>query len=536
LYDLIRHGRRQYIADGKNWEKEALLDRESLERKNRELSAILEVSRVLTASFDLDENLTSAMHALGTLLEMQRGCVFLLDPVSKELRIVAAHGLSKEEIKRGKYRIGEGIVGRVIEGGSPMFVPNIGEEPMFLNKTGSRPDKNGISFLCIPIKLKGETLGVITADRIYSAPHGGVDDDIRVLKIVSSLIAQFVKLWDNYRKAEEERQSLQQELRQRYSLPNIIGESERFQGVLKSAMKVAGTGTTVLLLGESGTGKELIARTLHYQSPRAKGPFVAVNCAALPENLLEVELFGAEKGAFTGATERRIGRFESANGGTIFLDEIGELPLPLQAKLLRVLEEKSFERLGSSKSMKADVRIIAATNRNLQEEVSKGAFRNDLYWRLNVVSIVLPALRERRTDIPLLIDFYLGKFNKTYRKSIRLSEEAVAQFNSYEWPGNVRELANTIERLVIMSEKEILTGEDLPFHFAAGSVQPSAANPFAEDASLSAEVETLERARIIRALKENSLVQHRAASALGITPRMLSYRIKKYRIGAQELK
>ncbi len=507
-----------------------------LERKDRELAAILEISRVLTASFDLEENLGAVMRVLSGGLEMQRGCVFLRDPSSAEVRIVAAHGLTREEVLRGKYRIGEGIVGRVMESGKAMFIPNIGEEPKFLNKTGSRPDKNGISFICEPIRFKGEMLGVITTDRIYSASSGGVDDDIRVLQIVSSLIAQFVKLWESYRKVEEERQNLKMELLQRYSLPNIIGESEKFQSVLKAIMKVAGTDTTVLLLGESGTGKELIAHTTHYQSPRGKGPFVAVNCAALPENLLEVELFGQEKGAFTGADRRRIGRFEAANGGTLFLDEIGELPLQLQAKLLRVLEEKTFERVGSSRSIRADVRIIAATNRNLEEEVKKGAFRADLYWRLNVVSIVLPPLGERQKDIPLLVDYYLEKFNRTYGKNVRAGTETLKCMIKYSWPGNIRELANTIDRLVIMAEKDTLDPEDLPYNFRAEEPAAQRHLPSETDFSLGAEVKNLERQRIIKALRENNFIQQKTAFALGITPRKLAYRIKKYDIDLAAIK
>ncbi len=507
-------------------------EKELIVRKNRELKAILEVSRVLTASFDLEENLGSAMKILGSLLEMQRGCVFLLDPILNELRIVAAHGLTREEVKRGKYRIGEGIVGRVITTGSPMFIPNIGKEPKFLNKTGSRPKKYGVSFLCIPIELKGEILGVISADRIYAEEHGSVDDDLRVLKIVASLIAQFVKLWENYRKAEHERESLRSQLKERYSLPNIIGESEKFQSVLKAVMKVASTDTTVLLLGESGTGKELIASTLHYQSHRAKGPFVAVNCAALPDNLLEVELFGVEKGAFTGATTSRTGRFELANSGTIFLDEIGEIPLGLQAKLLRVLQERTFERVGSSRSIKADVRVIAATNKNLQEEVRQGNFREDLYWRLNVVPIVLPPLRERRRDIPLLLDYYLNKFNKAYGKRVGITDEALSLLREYAWPGNVRELANTVERLVIMADKDTISPEDLPFTLTSAPFETAARKESCsyEERTLGHEVRNLERERIIRALREHNHVQHRAARALGITPRQLGYRIKKYGI------
>jgi Nif-specific regulatory protein len=505
------------------------MDSDLIIRKNRELRAILEVSRVLTASFELEENLTSVMKILGNLLEMQRGCVYLLDPITKELRIVAAQGLTKEEIKRGKYSIGEGIVGRVIRSGSPMFVPNIGEEPKFLNKTGSRPDKQGISFLCIPIELKGEILGVISADRIYAEEHGGVDDDTRVLSIVASLIAQSVKLWGNYRQVDEERETLRSQLRERYSLPNLIGESERFQSILKAVLKVSATDATVLLLGESGTGKELIARTIHYQSPRSKGPFVVVNCAALPDSLLEVELFGAEKGAFTGATAKRIGRFEIAERGTIFLDEIGELPLALQAKLLRVLQEKTFERVGSSLSLRADVRIIAATNKNLHEEVRQGKFREDLYWRLNVVSILLPSLRERTEDIPLLADYYLKKLNAQYGKGVKLSREVIDLMKKYRWPGNIRELANSIERLVIMTDKEILEGVDLPFNIVAES-PVSSVNMRPLDTSLESEVQYIERDRIVNALKAHNFIQSKAARSLGITPRQLGYRIRKYGI------
>lgn len=507
-------------------------------RRTMEVSSILEVSKVLTASFDLEKNLTSAMKILGSQLEMQRGCVYLLDPVSKELRIVAAHGLTKEAIRRGKYQIGEGIVGRVIKSGTPMLIPNIGEEPKFLNKTGSRYNKNGVSFLCIPIILKNETFGVISVDRIYSEEHGGIDDDLRVLTIVSSLVAQFVKLWSNYRKADEEREQLRLQLRERYSLPNLIGESKRFQSVLRIVEKVAGTNATVLLLGESGTGKELVARTIHYHSSRVKGPFVAVNCASLPDNLLEVELFGVEKGAYTGATASRIGRFELADRGTILLDEIGELPLKLQAKLLRVLQEKTFEKIGSSKSIKVNVRVIAATNRNLQEEVRVKNFRDDLYWRLNVLPIMLPSLHEREEDIPLLISFYLNKFNHIYNKKAKLTDNALSVCKRYSWPGNVRELANTIERLVIMAEKDLINSEDLPFNLILQESDLSyGKKPYLPgECNLCSEVESLEREWITRALKDSNFTQSRAAEFLGITPRQLSYKIKKYNIDLNSLK
>lgn len=506
-------------------------------RKNRELSVILHISQILTSSFDLEKNLHAVMESLASRLEMQRGCVFLLDQLSRELRIVAAYGLTREEIQRGKYRIGEGIVGRVIKTGQPMFIPNIGQEPKFLNRTASRPQKSGVSFVCIPIELDGQILGVISVDRIYTEERGNVDDDLRVLSIVASFIAQFVKLWEHFRQTEQECGKLRSQLRDKFSLFNIIGESPPFQQVLKAVRKVAATDTTVLLLGESGTGKELIAQTLHYQSPRAKEPFVAVNLAALPENLIEAELFGVEKGAYTGATVRRVGRFETAHNGTIFLDEIGELPLNLQVKLLRVLQEKSFERIGSSDSISMDVRVVAATNRNLPEEVARGNFREDLYWRLNVVPVVLPPLRARAEDVPLLLNFYVNKFNKYYNRSVRIEETAVAQLTAYHWPGNVRELSNMVERLVIMAEKDTISEEDLPFNLSPTARPHTPVVNVVPDMydNLADEVERLERRRIVKALKDSRGIQQKASKVLGITPRQLGYRIRKYGIDLQNL-
>ncbi len=506
-------------------------------KKNEELSAILEVSRVLTRSFDLENNLISVMKILATRLEMQRACVFLLHPKTKDIRIVAAHGLSREEIKRGKYRIGEGIVGKVIETGEPMFIPNIGMEPKFLNKTDSRPEKSGISFFCLPIALDRDVFGVISVDRIYAEERGEVDDDLRVLHIIGSFIAQFIKLWENFKQTQTECGNLRSQLEEKYSLPNIIGESTQFQQVLKSIRKVASTDTTVLLVGESGTGKELIAQTLHYQSRRVNNPFVAVNLAALPENLIEAELFGVEKGAYTGAGARRIGRFENADQGTLFLDEIGELPMLLQVKLLRVLQERTFERVGSSSPIKVDVRVVTATNRNLMEEVQKGSFREDLYWRLHVVPIVLPPLRDRASDIPLLMEYYLNKFNRMYVREVFISDAALIRLSAYAWPGNIRELANTVERLVVMAENNLILPEDLPMYLR-GVPEKTSAFPVKTDIrsdNLSDTIETIEQREIIKALKENNFIQQRAAQTLGITARQLGYRIKKYEIDIRSI-
>jgi Nif-specific regulatory protein len=494
-------------------------------RKNRELTAILEVSRVLTTSFSLGKNLQSVMSTLGSLLAMQRGCVFLLDPVTGELRIVAAHGLAKHNIEKGKYRIGEGIVGRVLEKKIPMVIPNIGKEPSFLNKTGSRPEKAGISFLCVPIMLKNEVLGVLSVDRIYSKKQGNVDDDLRVLKIIASLIAQFVKLWESYEEVEKEKEDLKRELKGKYSIDNMIGNSDKMQEVFKAVYRVAPSKATVLLRGESGTGKELIAKAIHYMSPRSKAPFIKFNCASIPEGLLESELFGHDKGAFTGAVSARSGKFELAHKGTIFLDEIGDLPPLLQPKILRVLQEKEFERVGSEKTKKVDVRIIAATSRNLEHLVSQSKFREDLYFRLNVIPLFLPPLRERCEDIPVLIDHFLEKFNNENNRSAGLDKSSMQVFLSYNWPGNVRELENTIERLVIMTGSDNITASDLPLSLSIKRLQTAD-----KSRSLTLSVEEIEKANIMEALEKTGWIQARAAKILGITPRQIGYKIKKYGI------
>ncbi|HDH12712.1 MAG TPA: nif-specific transcriptional activator NifA [Nitrospirae bacterium] len=494
-------------------------------RKNRELSAILEVSKVLTTSFDLDKNLLSVISTLGSLLEMQRGCVFLLDPLSRELRIVAAHGLTKNNIEKGKYRIGEGIVGRVLEKKIPMVIPNIGEEPLFLNKTGSRPEKDGISFLCVPIMLKNEVLGVLSVDRIYSKKQGGVDDDLRVLKIVASLIAQFIKLWESYEEVEKEKEDLKRELKGKYSIENVIGQSDRMQEVFEAIHRVSPSKATVLLRGESGTGKELFAKAIHYMSPRSKEAFIKFNCASIPEGLLESELFGHEKGAFTGAIASRCGKFELANKGTIFLDEIGDLPPTLQPKILRVLQEREFERVGSEKTTKVDVRIITATSRNLEHLVSQGKFREDLYYRLNVIPLFLPPLCDRGEDIPVLIDHFLKKFNQENNRSVVLDKSALQVFLNYNWPGNVRELENTIERLVIMSPSELITASDLPVSLSIQRPKSSG-----KSASLTANIGEIEKSNILNALEKTGWVQAKAARLLGITSRQIGYKIKKYDI------
>jgi Nif-specific regulatory protein len=500
---------------------------QSLARENRILSALLEVSKVLNSSFDLEKNLSKTMRAIADFLEMERGSVFLLDPNSKELRIVAAHGLTKEQIQRGKYRIGEGIVGRVLEKGSPLVIPNVGAEPLFLNKTGSRIKKTGISFLCVPITFKGDSIGVLSADRIFKDRDITVDEDIRVLEIIASIIAQYIILWKHYKETEQEREILKLQLKGRYSLPNIIGASDKMQEVFEAVHRVADSKATVILYGESGTGKELVAKAIHYMSPRTKAPFVKFNCASIPEGLLESELFGHERGAFTGAINARKGRFELAHGGTILLDEVGDLPLNLQPKILRVLQEREFERVGGEKTIKVDVRLIAATSRNIEELVSKGRFREDLFYRLNVVPIFMPSLRQRKEDIPLLVEFFLARFNSENKKDVSISPDALRVLVDYSWPGNVRELENTIERLVVMSRNDVIKATELPINLKLPSSEE-----ILQKESLKAGIEDIEKSSILDALEKTGWIQAKAARLIGITARQIGYKMKKYGITA----
>ncbi len=370
----------------------------------------------------------------------------------------------KSRLNRGKYKIGEGIVGRVIGKGVSHGYSQCRSGAFVPEQDGVQDQKSGISFLCVPITFKGESIGVLSADRIFKDKDITIDEDIRVLEIIASIIAQYVILWKHYKESEQERENLKLQLKGRYSLPNIIGTSDKMQEVFESVYRVADSKATVILYGESGTGKELIAKAIHYMSPRAKEPFVKFNCASIPEGLLESELFGHEKGAFTGAITARKGRFELANGGTILLDEVGDLPINLQPKILRVLQEREFERVGGEKTIKVDVRLIAATSRNLEELVSKGKFREDLFYRLNVVPIFMPPLRERKEDIPLLVEFFLGRYNEENKKDISLSPDALRILVDYNWPGNVRELENTMERLVVMSGSDNIRPSDLPIN------------------------------------------------------------------------
>ncbi len=501
------------------------------EERIRQLDLLNRINQIFTQSLDLRPAFDKVVEILKRELKMERATLVLLDTETGELEIKIADGLTEEQIRRGRYRIGEGITGEVVRTAKTIGVPDISKEPRFLDRTGARSHlkkTKKLSFMCVPIKLEGQVIGVLSVDKEFENDQQ-FKNDLRLLEIISSSLAQAIRihmLADKIRKELEDRAiHLRTQLARRYQFQNIIGQSKPMLEVFEKIQMVSKTRATVLIRGESGTGKELVARAIHFNSPWRDKPFIKVDCATIPETLLESELFGHKKGSFTGAISDKKGKFELADGGTIFLDEIGELSPYLQAKLLRVLQERVIEPIGSNQPKAISIRVIAATNRDLEKAIQEGKFRQDLYYRLNVVPIYIPPLRERKEDIPYLVDYFLEKFNRENSKNVRLSSEAMSRLLAYDWPGNVRELENLIERVVIMCEGEV-AGEDmiaLPQIFSPApspSTKPSTAKPLVE----------LEKEAILNALKKAGGVQTEAAKILGITLRQLRYRMQKYKI------
>jgi DNA-binding protein Fis len=502
-----------------------------VKRELEELSLLFEISQTLDKSLDLRDVVGPLLRAMASKMGMMRGTLTLLNRETEEIVIEEAYGLSESQRERGKYKLGEGITGKVIQTGKPAVIPRISEEPLFLNRTGARENlkKQDISFICVPIKLGKEIIGALSVDRLFGDTVS-FKEDLRLLSIISLMIGQAVRLRQQMKTEQEqlleENIQLKEKLKDRFRPANIIGSSKAIQAVYDLIAQVSKSNTTVLIWGESGTGKELVANAIHYNSLRASKPFIKVNCAALPEMVIESELFGHEKGAFTGAIGQRKGRFELAHGGSIFLDEVGDLSPAIQIKLLRILQEKEFERVGGTTTIKTDVRVIAATNRNLGKLVEAKKFREDLYYRINVFLIYMPPLRERKTDILLLADYFVEKYSKANHKNIyRISTPAIDMLMSYHWPGNVRELENCIERAVILSNDDVIHGHHLP-----PTLQTAEATGTTTGGNLHETLNNLEREIILDALKSYRGNQTKAARALGITERLMGLRIKKHGI------
>ena len=460
-----------------------------------------------------------------------------IDPITEEIIIRHATGLPEESKRKVKYKIGEGLTGKVVQEGKPIVIRRIGDDNRFLNKTGIK-HKDDNSFYCYPIEIKGKTIGALSAIK-YCDRDPEHDANVELFTTLMPLLSQYLQINKSFqveqKKLQEENQNLRFELKQKKGMRNFVGNSSKMHALYEQIRLVANSNATILITGENGTGKELIADAIHYSSPRMDKPFVKVNCAALPESLLESELFGHEKGAFTGAAFAKKGRFELANGGTLFLDEIGEINQNIQVKLLRVLQNREFERVGGVKTLQTDVRIIAATNKNLEEEIKQGNFREDLYYRLNVFPILSPPLRERKTDITLLAEYFLDKYSKENGKNIRrISTPAIDMLMSYHWPGNVRELENCLERSVLLCQTDTIRAQDLPPTLQVA--EPDEVKPTRHDWTLPQAVANLEKEMIIEYLKRFSGHQGKAAIALGITERQIGYKMIKYHISKKMIK
>jgi Nif-specific regulatory protein len=498
-------------------------------RETRRLATLLEMSQALSGTLNLKASLHRVLEILGKRHGAVRSIVTLLADEG-DLYIEAAEGLD-EPAPSIRYRVGEGITGRVVESSKPIVVPRVSREPDFLHRASRRSElsREELSFICVPILINRKAAGALGVDLRFKAERD-FDSSVNFMGVVASMIAQALKIQraveDERRRLLAENTHLRQELRERYDFSNIIGTSGPVREMYEQIAQVAETNTTVLIRGESGTGKELIAHAIHYNSLRAKKPFVKVSCAALPDSLIESELFGYEKGAFTGAQQRKKGRFELAEGGTLFLDEIGDVNLGTQVKLLRVLQEREFERLGATETVRINVRLIAATNQDMEKLLAEGKFREDLYYRLNVFTIFVPPLRDRKADMLLLADYFVEKFSREHRKIIkRISTPAIDMLMAYHWPGNVRELENALERSVLVCDGQVIHGHHLP-----PSLQTAESSGTVTRVSMTDAVSAYEKDLIQDALKTTRGNRAKAARLLATTERVFNYKVRKYGI------
>ncbi len=493
---------------------------------------VLEVIRIVSSSPNLRAALPRLMEVLEEHVAAVRAIVALLEENSKSLYIEAGQGLSTAGL-RARYDLGEGIIGKVVQSGRPVVIPQISREPMFLNRAGKRneKDRQKLTFLCVPIHLDLRVVGALGMDVLFE-PLRDYATTLQSVEVVAQMMGTILKAERLQRSRSSKVGSLGLQVASGFDFSNIVGNSSAIRQVYEQISQVARTNTTVLLRGASGTGKELIARSIHDNSLRADKPFVKVSCAAMPETLIESELFGYRRGAFTGAEKNKAGRFEVAQGGTLFLDEIGEIGLSTQVKLLRVLQEKEFEPLGGTRTVKADVRLIAATNKDLESAISEKDFRVDLYYRLNVFAIFLPPLSDRKPDLLLLADYFLEKYSARHRKNVRrISTPAIDMLTSYHWPGNIRELENAIERAVIVCDDNVIHSYHLP-----PTLQTAEASGTLMGLSLSEATENYERELIQDALKTTRGNRARAARLLQTTERIIGYKVRKLGINGKRFR
>jgi len=508
----------------------------SLNTSALNLSILININEAVSRNLILEDSLKVTLQILRDKYFIKSGAIFLMENDHITIRMAAAIGY-RQDVAKTVYKVGEGLTGRIIETGKPIIVPKVSREPLFLNRMSSwDAEKNKEqTFIGVPIVLDYRPLGALIVNLAYN-PKRDYDSSRQFIQLVASALLQPIRVQHVIQTEREklfnENVALKRKLQDEYSFQNIVGNSHQMRDVYEQITQVARSSTTVLLRGESGTGKELIAEAIHFNSLRSEKPFIRVNCAAIPESLIESEFFGYEKGAFTGAVSRKKGRFELADGGTIFLDEVGEISPLTQVKLLRVIQEKQFERVGGTETISVDVRVIAGTNADLEVMIADGKFREDLYYRLNVFAIFLPPLRDRRTDILQLADHFMLKYGRKHGKpNKRISTPAIDMLMRYHWPGNVRELENCIERAVLVCDDNVIHSYHLP-----PTLQTSESSNTVAHLSLKAAVTAYEKELIQDALKTTRGSQAKAARLLDTSERIIGYKISKYKIDVSRFK
>ncbi|MBU0721058.1 sigma 54-interacting transcriptional regulator [bacterium] len=523
-----------------------------------EISILYDIAVMLSSTTNVRESIEKGMLILKRHSYLERCTLFILNDEGDILELYASINLSAQQKHMAVYKIGEGATGLAAKSAEPVVIENIHNNINYLNKIGTLNTKS-ISYVAVPIIQDDGVIGVLSAN-IDESSVIDFDNIVHMLTIVGSLFGGTLAIQKKFAKEKENLTELKtyykDQAQSEYKFENIIGKSSKMQLVFSMLETVSPSDATILVRGETGTGKELIATAVHNLSNRKNGPLIKLNCAAISETLLESELFGHEKGAFTDAKETRKGRFELADGGTLFLDEIGDITPSLQVKLLRILQEQEFERVGGTKTIKTNVRLVAATNRNLEEMVKKGEFREDLFYRLNVIPLNLPPLRERYEDVKLLIEYYLNKFIKEHKKNMSFSKQALEILLDYPWPGNIRELQNTMERIVLICPNGIIEpamlNHVLPFNYqkmhmpveekqVEHRIQNETHLPKQEHSHLSDtnegvkkltkdSLQEMEKESILQALLDCRGIKTKAATQLGMTARQISYKIKKYDI------
>lgn len=494
-----------------------------------ELLCLNKLTELILNETDLNTSLKKSLNILSEMMKLKRGIISIFHKDLNEIHH-DTYGFDNPEDKI-KFAPGEGITGEVVKSGRPIAIPRLDNAPIFLDKTGIRKKLNRkeLAFICVPIKYKNETIGAISVDRTVKDKQVDLSQEIKFLSKVANRISEIVKKKSLFL----ENQQLREMIQKSSPIGTIIGNSKGMRELAYQISLISDKPTSVLITGETGTGKELVAKNIHDLSLRKDKPFITINCGAIPEGLIESELFGHKKGSFTGAVNDRIGKFEAANRGTLFLDEIAELPLTLQVKLLRALQEKEICKIGDNIPVKIDTRIITATNRDLEKEIEKSTFRADLYYRINVFHLYLPPLRERGADIMLLTDYFIKKYSKQLNKKIdRIDTPAIDMLVNYHWPGNVRELENCIERSCLLTNDNVIHSHHLPPSLQMKTTESISKNR----GKFESLVKSYEIELITDALKDSNGSQTKAAELLGTTKRVIQYKIDQYNIDYKRFK